>query len=275
MEYVKTGLKWAVGIPHLFFVPHAFNGVFWSLWVEVGFYTLLPLLFWALRGRTVWQTGAIIATILLVAPLVGRWLVSGQWLEQPLPLAQRDYLRDCLHARIPNALTNFSWGVLFACIFTASQRNIGAMRRYARIGYAGIGLMAFTLTLCARAQMLRSVNEWGMGELLLHLVGFSTFLMLFFLFDANSTGTRFFSTPVLRYLGLISYELFLLHQPALNEFRAWMGSAHGEIGRYLLIVFLPMAASLTAAALLFHWYSTPIIKWGRSRLERARARPLL
>ena len=145
------------------------------------------------------------------------------------------------------------------------------MRSYARIGYAGVGLMALTLTLAARAQVLGSVNEWGMRELLFHLVGFSTFLMLFFLFDANSTGTRFFSTPVLRYLGLISYELFLLHQPALNEFRTWMGSAHGEIGRYLLIVLLPMAASLAAASLLYHWYSTPIIKWGRNRLDRARA----
>lgn len=267
MEYVMTGLKWAVGIPHLFFVPHGFNGVFWSLWVEVGFYTLLPLLFWALRGRTVWQTGAIIATILLVVPFVGRWLVIGQGLGQATLLGQREYL--C--ARLPNALTNFSWGVLFACLFTASRRNIGSMRSYAKIGYAGIGLMAFTLTLTARTHVLGSSNEWGMGELLFHLVGFSTFLMLFFLFDANSTGTRFFSTPVLRYLGLISYELFLLHQPALNEFRTWMGSAHGEIGRYLLIVLLPMAASLAAASLLYHWYSTPIIKWGRNRLERARA----
>jgi peptidoglycan/LPS O-acetylase OafA/YrhL len=260
MEYVKTGLKWAVGIPHIFFEPRYFDGVFWSLWVELGFYTLLPILFWALRGRTVWQTGATITSILLVVPFVGRWLV------RPIPDEQWLYL----NARLPNALTNFSWGVLFACFFTVSQQNIGSLRKYAKIGYAGVALMAISMLLAASKSLSRTGHDWRTAELVLHLVGFSTFLMLFFLFDQRNAGTRFFSSSILRYLGLISYEWFLLHQPALYQFRGWMGSAQGEVGRYLLIVLTPMAGSLAVAAVIYHWFSTPIMKWGRKRVNLSR-----
>ena len=38
------------------------NGSFWSLWVEIGFYAVLPLLFLMLRGRTTKTTGWIMQT---------------------------------------------------------------------------------------------------------------------------------------------------------------------------------------------------------------------
>jgi peptidoglycan/LPS O-acetylase OafA/YrhL len=129
----------------------------------------------------------------------------------------------------------------------------------------GAACLLGTLLLTARAVFHNTITETTTAEVLMHLIGLSTFLLLFFLLDSGSLGSRLLAMPVLRYLGLISYEWFLFHQPAIAEFRKWMGAANGDLGRYLFTVGSPMVLSLGAAALVYHFYSMPIIKWGRKR----------
>ena len=49
VSYLVTGLKWATGYAAVVECPQFFNTSFWSLWVEIQFYVLLPFLFLILR----------------------------------------------------------------------------------------------------------------------------------------------------------------------------------------------------------------------------------
>lgn len=253
--YVKTGLEWAVGIPHIIPATHWFNGTFWSLWVEVGFYVLLPLLFFLLRGCSVPRTVVVMAAMLLIIPFITREL------GRPADTKQLMYF----YARFPNGLTNFAWGVLFAGWYVKTRSRAEAMRRFAVAGYGGVALLLVTMLWEAISSIHGAPGTKWTYDWALHLPGLAAFLMLCFLFNPNSLGAHILSMPVLRYLGLISYEWFLLHQPILNEFRAFMVTANGNLARYLFVVGTPMIASLLAAALMYHFYSLPIIKWGRRR----------
>ena len=258
--YLFTGLKWTVGMPHLFYEAHWFNGSFWSLWVEVGFYLLLPLAFWLTRGRGLGFATACFATFLFLAP------VSFRFFTYPQVDAPTTYLLY-FNGRFPNGLTNFAFGVLFAALYCRKGHALENYRRWRWLGYAGAALLLATCTLRMVAVQQQIFSQQILSELLIHLAGLATFLMLFFLFEPRCRGGRLFSQPALRYIGLVSYEWFLLHQPALMEFRSWMGGASGALGRYCVIVLAPMVLTFLLAVAMYHFFSLPIIQWGRNRLE--------
>ena len=260
---IKYGLLWMAGIPD--FIPirkaFGFNGVFWSLWVEVGFYVLLPVLFLALRKCSYWKTCATITLLFLVVPFLTRqWDLS----------AQIPGIMDLVHwARFPNGLTNFSWGVLFACFYTDVSR-FNQRGRLALIGYIGIALLAATMLLEAKYFFLEPKLSY---EFPVHLSGIATFFALFFVFDPNNSGARFFSIPFIRYVGLVSYEWFLVHLLILVRFRDWLGGvsyATKSLGHYFFVALTPMVFSLLLAMLIYHFFSMPIIRWGRTRLKSKR-----
>jgi peptidoglycan/LPS O-acetylase OafA/YrhL len=256
---LKNGLLWLVGIPDFIYIPDAFrfNGVFWSLWVEVGFYVLLPVFFFFLRKCSYWKTGAAMAFLLLIIPFLTRQMNSS------IPSNSLFY-----YARFPNGLTNFSWGVLFACIYSVIPTEGINKKRLALLGYAGVALLAATMWLDAKYFILTSAISF---EIPFHLSGLSIFLALFFIFDPSALGTRFFSIPLIRYLGLISYEWFLLHLIFLEHFRTWMGGipfSTKNLENYLFTALTPMLLSLLLAMLVYHYFSAPIIKRGRDRLKR-------
>jgi peptidoglycan/LPS O-acetylase OafA/YrhL len=255
---LKYGAFWLAGIPDFVNLPTAFdfNPVFWSLWVEVGFYVLLPILFFLFRGFGNRATGTAVFLLLLVVPFLTRQL---------LPAGPSGTLFYA--ARFPNGLTNFSWGVLFACLYSAKAGQDGGMRKFASMGYLGIFLLAVTMFLDAKYFLLKSVISF---EVPLNLVGPAVFLALFFVFDPTVFGARFFSIPAVRYLGLVSYEWFLLHFQALEKFRAWMGGipySTKNLWHYLFTALIPMVLSLLAAMAVYHYFSLPLIRWGRGRLK--------
>ncbi|MCU0783293.1 MAG: acyltransferase [Verrucomicrobia bacterium] len=259
LSYIITGLQWAVGIPHVIYVAQPFNGSFWSLWVELGFYLVLPILFWLLRARPVGTTVIWIAGLLLVVPLLTRSL---DW-----PASRQGGLYMLyISGRFPNALTNFAWGVLFAGLFAMSRKNPGLVKHWSAVGYAGVVLLTAVMALRAWTTMQHDYFRW-IDELGLHLCGLATFLMLFFVFNPATPGARLLSRPGLRYLGLVSYEWFLLHQPMIMESIRFWGSARGSFGRYLLIVGVPMILSLAIAMFIYHFFSMPIIQWGRKKIK--------
>src|SRR5262249_20270934 len=81
--------------------------------------------------------------------------------------------------------------------------------------------------------------------------------------------------PLLRYLGIVSYEWFLLHQPAQSFFRKWMGGANGSFLRYAVITLVPSLGTLAIAILLYHNFSLPIMRWGRKTVRASDVQPAL
>jgi len=257
LSQVKNGLLWLAGIPDFINIPEAygFNGVFWSLWVEVGFYLLLPVFFLGLRKCSYWLTATAIALLLLIVPFLTRHYFS---------YATADFLFKS--ARFPNGLTNFSWGVLFACIYCVVPLDARYRGSLAVIGYAGIGGLLAAMFLDANYYLMVKRISF---EIPLNLSGISAFFALFFIFNSSALGTRFFSIPLIRYLGIISYEWFLFHLVMLDHFRTWMGGiaySTQNMEHYLFVALVPMVFSLLFAMVIYHYFSAPIIRWGRNRL---------
>lgn len=258
----QTGLLWLVGIPHLFYVPDAalFNGSFWSLWVEVGFYIALPLFFLILRRlSSVNTTAGVIALTLFVTSVAASFLT---WPSETRPGSFMLYIIG----RFPNCMSNFGWGVLFAGLFISWNKQKKDAMRFARLGYVGMFFLLATLIWQAWVLQQDLSGQWHTHAIKQLLIDITTFLLLFFIFDRRTWGARFFSMPWLKYLGVISYEWFLLHQPIMRLFRKWSGSADGSLIKYLFIILTPMILTLIAAVLIYHFFSAPIIEWGRRRL---------
>lgn len=254
----RRGLAWATGYAHFVFDPKPFNNSFWSLWVEIGFYVLLPLLFLGLRGLKNRQVGWAIFFILLVVPFLSRTFT---W-----PAGGSKNVFNFVMRRFPNSLDNFAWGVLFSSFYVTMAKEPGRWKGLARLGYVGAAVLA-VYCLGYAAEELRTNPLQVPTRLNVELTHFvpalCTFLMLFFVFDPRCAGSRFLSLPVLRFLGVVSYEWFLTHQPAQNLVRTWMGSAQGSLGRYLFTIGAPSLLTLGLAVLLYQSFSLPILKWGR------------
>ena len=104
-------------------------------------------------------------------------------------------------------------------------------------------------------------------ELKILLPGVATFLALFLMFDPDCLCSRLLCNTALRYTGIISYEWFLLHQPAQFQFHEWFGRSGGSLPRYLCTVLVPSLLTLALAALIYNKFSLPLIRAGRRRIQ--------
>ena len=263
-SYFPLGLQWASGWAAFVNCPKYFNTSFWSLWVEIQFYVVLPLLFLLGRKCSVRVAGWCLFGLLLIGPFLTRGLTWPQPGDPDFAFLMR---------RFPSALDGFAWGVLFAALFTLHPPD-AHNRRLARLGYAGLALLACGLVALAGSTFFLHLTDWSRflfeGKKL--LPGLACFLIMFFAYDAHSAGARLLASPLLRFVGMVSFEWFLLHQPMQNFARELAVSAQGNPLRYLAVVGIPSGLTLVVAVLIYHCFSHPILNWGRGRLEESRLR---
>jgi peptidoglycan/LPS O-acetylase OafA/YrhL len=261
--YLTTGLKWALGISNFIRPVVSIPAPYWSLLVETHFYILLPLFFLLFRGlRPRPASLCIFALLLLVPPVVRQYT----W---PAENASKDlsFLMD----RFPCALDYFGWGVLFAGFFVESPVTGGSATRLRYFGYAGMLLLATTLGVHAIWDSKFYINtypsRWS-TEVFHFLPALSCFLLLFFLFDADCLGSRFFAWSPLRFIGIVSYEWFLFHQAVVLLFREALLSVHGSILLYLFSTAAPLLLTFVFSVAVYRYFSFPILQWGRNRPSR-------
>jgi peptidoglycan/LPS O-acetylase OafA/YrhL len=260
--YIKTGLCWATGIAHFIPMPVYFNLSFWSLWVEVGFYVVLPLLFFLTRGLDARKTGQILFWTLLLVPTIVRAIL---WQD----VEPGDSV--IVNNRFPNALDNFAWGVWFASFYATAQPDQVGRKRLGLVGCFGVGLLFISCLLFTVSSNYLSLR--AETELEHFLPGFSAMLILFLVFDPGCPLARFFSAPWLRFLGLVSYEWFLIHQPAQVEFRQWFGSSQGNILLYMVKVLVPSLGALIVSVVIYQVLSLPLLRWGRKKKSLGAPKP--
>ena len=270
--YLKSAWLWATGLGNFVAVNPLFNGSYWSLIVETHFYLMLPLLFWLTRGRTVRTTTVVLFLILFAGPLVARhftWpdgvLVSPDYAD---PVGRQ--LSVAL-ARFPCQLDYFAWGVAFAGVYVAlgaAREKLGALSVF---GYAGVALMLITLVgwgaWVSQFDIRAHPTRWSVeaGHLLPAL---AALLLLFFVFDPASAGARFFSQGWLRFTGIISYEWFLFHGPIVQWFHQHTGPTHGSVAAYAWRTLVPMAVTFVFSALVYRYFSLPILNRVRDSLKK-------
>lgn len=253
-SYFPIALKWLAGLPLVAPVEGRFNPVMWSLIVEVHFYATLPLLFFLTRKLNYKTTLITLFLVLLAVPCAFRWWGLSHGISSSIhPLIQTRY---------PASLDSFAFGVLIG-----GMETIRAIRRnWARLGDLGLALLLLGLFLTSLTQYLGAEHPLIVKEALDALVKLAAGLLILYIAKPDFISTRLLSASWLRWLGIISYEWYLFHQPIFIWTRqAFGGSSGGDVVKYLLIAGISIVTSLALAALIYRCFSLPILRRGRNR----------
>jgi peptidoglycan/LPS O-acetylase OafA/YrhL len=266
-RYLVAGLQWACGIAN--FIPPAVHlyTPYWSLLVEVQFYILLPVLFFALRGARSRAVAWFTFAIFLLGPFIVR-----QWTWPDA--VDRDSLAFLMN-RFPCSLDFFGWGVLFAGLFVSGGGLKQNKTALGCLGYAGIAVLVATVGVHMLWTNLFDIGfhprRWSVEAFHL-LPSVSVFLLLFFLYIPGSWGFRLFAFGPLRFIGLVSYEWFLFHQPLTVLAAELVPNAHGNVTLYLLRTMSPLLVSFVFSVLVYRYFSFPLLQWCRGNPARQKNR---
>ncbi|HEY2777658.1 MAG TPA: acyltransferase [Gaiellaceae bacterium] len=237
------------------FVPSYVPGVFtgygiapaWSLCVEVIFYLALPLL--ALVGLKLYRRGVAPTAAALAPPAL--MLVSG---VVSLEVPRATHLGALWEMGFPDHMHWFALGMFVAVARVLYEDGRLKVTRALRIsiGGAAIIIAAGTLKL-AYGGTLRFEEEESLLSVSCALV-----LALVVLPPARSLLVRMLAWPPFVYLGLISYSIFLWHEPVLRFLREQGLTAGGTAGFGLDLVTLT-AITLVLATLTYVLVERPAL----------------
>lgn len=218
----------------------------WTLAVEEQFYLLLPLLIVTLPRRALpW----VLLTMIAVAPLYR--LVT-------MPLGQ-----GLAYLLLPGRMDLLASGVLVAW----AVRNLDLKPFLMGLRIAPIPLL-MACPVIYLTQGLDVFGVWGQGLVAAAVGSFIAALML-----GAPEGRGFLNLPVMRFLGLISYGLYLIHQPvnvALHGLAFGQGPALGTAAQ-LAVTIVAFALSILLAWGSWFLLEKPVIAAARRWLNRPAA----
>ena len=256
----KLAMQWLIGWPLFHPVSGQINPVMWSMIVEIHFYLILPVLFFSVKRLPVKVAMGCLLGVLLVVPTAFRLVQAhhGVYFQ----------LHPEIQTHFPAILDSFAFGVL-----VAGLDNLGVIKRdWAKAGDLGLVLIAGAIVLSAWLKINNALDVPLRGELMLWVVKVGAALALCYVGDAHHPRVRLLSSQWLRWCGIISYELYLFHQPIAVWARAMVGQAGGNLFKYGLIVGGSLVASLILAAVVYRWFSLPLLRQGRAKHRAEPAR---
>ena len=257
-RFVTTALEWLTGAAIFVPVFGGFNPVMWSLTVEVQFYIILPVIMFLCRNLSMRRSLFLVPFLLLSIAFCARTIFAAFGISMTL--------RPMLYVPLLSSQDSFAFGVLVAGLYAAGYLT----KPFALLGVAGlVGVLLLfpTISLIQLAQGDSWVTREGAHYVLMILFG----CMLFFVADSKAMGVQALCHPLLRCLGIISYEWYLLHQAVFFWFRDFLGPAKGSASTYCLMVGCSLILGLVLAALVYRYFSLPILIYGRNRHRDYRA----
>ena len=231
------------------FMAAPLNGVWWTLPVELGFYLILPLLGWA-AGWINWR-------VLLVSSV----LVTLGWRYWIFSTAEVDYYVAILPVLDSLLGTLFTFMLGFSLNFLPD--SIGVRAR--QLGFAA-GLV---LLLALMHWQLRMDAVYWKGHWILvvwpPLVALAIAIMVFHLKEPIP-GMGWLGSPVLVWLGHVSFGIYLWHFQVMRALVLLFPDAWGSVSSSLLALALVVPITLALAALSFYCVERPLMGWGKKRL---------
>lgn len=254
---------------HLLFVhtwwPQTYgniNGVLWTLAVEVQFYAIFPLLWFAFRRRPL-----VTALIMTVAALA--------WRSQ----AQRccgDHLLNAID-NLPGYLDIFAAGMLCAYAYVAVKPSL--VRRWV----APVAVLACIAGFACLALLLenlwstRTVDQWSTVWQIVNRtwIGFAFAAIALGALFAGRLSSAVIANPLLLFLGVISYNLYLFHQVIARLMVTWhippyaTADPHNDPHWQLTFTAMAFALTIAQAALVTYAFERPLLRlrpgwWRRS-----------
>jgi peptidoglycan/LPS O-acetylase OafA/YrhL len=229
----------------------------WTLCVEEQFYLLLPLIIYVAPPR--W-----LARILVVL------IASASLFRLGLVLLSANKLAFFM-------LLPTEWDLLFLGVLGAYAQRIPAVwnwlqdddrRGLKTITFAGLVLVPL-LASADNVLGTRSFDVIGRLAFGLALTG-----LVLLLVSGSPEGARFRS-PILRLFGLISYGLYLIHQPVAGILHGLILGTLPDIGTVpqIAVTIGAFAVSVGLAYLSWTYFESPLIRLGHHWRYRASRRP--
>lgn len=249
-SFIPVGLQWLSGLAFLLPVNGKLNPVMWTLVLEGQFYLLLPLAFLAFKRLSARTTLAGLSIIFLVVPIIYRLIT------QRTPTFYPD-----INSHFPSGLDFFYLGILIAGLDA-----MGVVKRsWKWLGVAGCVLWPLALLISGWIDMHPDIRTFPVAELESDSLKIAAACLILFIAQPQHWLTRLLCAPWLRWCGIISYEWYLFHQPLITFSRHYFGPAGGTVYKYALITGIPIAVGLVFSALIYRYFSLPILRRGRSR----------
>ncbi len=238
---------------HLLFIHNLFpsthgsiNGPTWSIGLEIQFYLLMMCL-------TPWLVRHSAARLLLGALVVGcawRFLTTLLW----APGAAPEMIQFIYLTQLPGTIDQFAFGIALA--MAVSRRNAFAKRCLA-VGWIPfvLWLLVSVVLLYAAAWTITSYHMWTDVTMLVGwrpLLGAGFAAALAAAITLPVAGNRMLA-PI-RYLGTISYGVYLWHMLVLISIISWVpGISGGKLAAGCIM------ATLVLASLSWHLIEKPNI----------------
>jgi peptidoglycan/LPS O-acetylase OafA/YrhL len=220
-----------------------FNGVWWSLPIELMFYVVLPgLVLWV----RCWNAWSMLLACVLVS-LVWRWGVMlahpGQSMEP---------LRGIMDA-LPGVLSTFAMGMAAACW----QHRVSAAgaRRLWVAGLSG-------LVLCEGFFVTNVSHYWQPGAMM--LIWYSALaaaMAALVLAACRGHGARLLQSRWLVWSGEVSMGIYLWHMPVMHVFQLYWPEGDVGVWQAIASALAMLAITLALAALSFYMIERPAMKW--------------
>jgi len=231
----------------------AINPVYWSLTVEFWFYGLLPFaVAWLHRGGRAGELSRALVLFALAVAVSGAWKAALFFLGRDGPVE----LLDFTFRQLPGAIELFGAGLLAACAIRAIERRGAAAPRLLPDALAVAGLGALVTLLYVLHFNIESY--WPGGPLLFAwqpLAAVAAALLVAGVsLDGPASRAVFASGPV-RYLGEISYSLYLWHFPVALGMAKLVPPERGEAA-YLAAA---LVATLATSALSHRLIERPFL----------------
>lgn len=247
------------------------NGAFWTMAVEVQFYVLLPLIaYFLFKFRN--KVGVKIITVLGLSSSV--WFGFVYWFVQTKFPSLENHLTILFTLAY---LTFFSLGMVCSYFYVkVTQVNSGknsflfskrASKWFLMAGVTAL-LVFFIVSYLQQISLKEEPYNWIIQNPLL-AISYGSLLVATLNFD--STLSRFFSHPVMRFIGLISYSLYIWHTIIFSHFVGPFVEKF-ELHNWLLgVIGYIIGTILTVIPFSYIFYTfveRPFIKYRRAQRDQ-------
>lgn len=245
------------------------NTALWSLSVEVCFYVALPLLAGSFRRRPGVGLAVGLATALAWRALAFRLPSVASVVGVA---AATDATRPRLATQFPGYAGHFALGMAAAWLFTCrfgERRDLGGRR----VSAVAAGAFAVLLAAAVRAGQYGVERSYPSfyARYLWDLFPAAVFtVLLLALALAPRRLEAVVANPVARWLGTVSYGVYLWHWVAIHLAVRTLGLAgDGRLQTFLLLVAVVAPASVLAGWLSLVLVERPVLRRVRARLARS------
>jgi peptidoglycan/LPS O-acetylase OafA/YrhL len=251
---------WKEILTHLLFIHTwwqgtygSINGVLWTLAVEVEFYLIFPLVWFCFR-RAPWVTAAVMAAL----AVLWRMWTAHCCFDTTFPV---------LAENLPGYLDIFASGMICALLFVRfGHRLRESAFSPAMIVVAIAGWIAF-ITLLMGIFAYRMHPQWEVaGQLYTRVLYGAAFAAIAF---GSLCAPRWWqvllANPPLRFLAIISYNLYLYHQMIAREMVTWhfppyTGDPHADHTWQVSYTLLAFVVTIVQAALVTYLIERPLLR---------------